>query len=73
MMDKQRERRVALATSEAREWRIHRDAEIVAAHQKGDSLREIVRATRMSRPTVKKIVEKRARLKADEPGVSRTS
>jgi hypothetical protein len=68
----QRERRVALAARKAREWKIQRDAEIVAAHQEGGGLREIARAAKMSHPAVKKIDEKHARPKDDEPGVSTT-
>ncbi|HSZ38453.1 MAG TPA: hypothetical protein VK817_00700 [Trebonia sp.] len=62
-MDKQRERRIVLAARAARktrEWKAKRDAEIVAAHQEGDGLREIARAVGMSHPAVKKIVEKHA-------------
>lgn len=38
-----------------------RDAQIIEAHQAGDSLREIGRITGLSHPAVKKIVDKHAR------------
>lgn len=59
-MDRQRERRLASASRKERQWKQERDAEIVAAHQEGDGLREIARAVGLSHPAVKKIIEKHA-------------
>lgn len=57
-LDPHRERRLAAAARKALHWRHARDTEIRAAHQAGAGLREIARATNLTHPTIKKIVER---------------
>lgn len=46
------------AARKALSWHRTRDTEIVVAHRAGAGLREIARATRLTHPTIKKIVER---------------
>jgi hypothetical protein len=57
-LDHGQERRLANAARKALSWRQTRDAEIVSAHRSGAGLREIARATRLTHPAIKRIVEK---------------
>lgn len=57
-LDPQQERRLTNAARKALSWHQTRDAEIVAARQAGAGLREIARATQLTHPTIKKIVER---------------
>lgn len=58
VLDPRQERRLANAARKVLDWHRARDAEIIAAHRAGAGLREIARATGLTHPTIKKIVER---------------